>query len=94
MNTELLDISVARQAESVRTRVENSHGILKDCFQQSVVQLAQALRPRGATAATSSRTSRPSSTSRCELRDGLVRADRGALRDFEARKDEAVGACA
>ena len=39
--TELTDISVTRQAENVRTRVENSHGILKDCFQQSVVQLAQ-----------------------------------------------------
>ena len=45
VNTELTDISVTRQAESVRTRVENSHGILKDCFQQSVVQLAQALDP-------------------------------------------------
>ena len=41
INTELLDISVARQADSIRARVENSHGILKDCFQQSVVQLAQ-----------------------------------------------------
>ena len=45
INTELLDISVARQADSIRTRVENSHGILKDCFQQSVVQLAQAFDP-------------------------------------------------
>ena len=27
------------------TRVENSHGILKDCFQQSVVQLAQVFDP-------------------------------------------------
>jgi hypothetical protein len=35
INTELMDISVARQADSVRARVENSHGILKDCFQQS-----------------------------------------------------------
>jgi hypothetical protein len=41
INTELLDISVSRQAESIRARVENSHGILRDCFQQSVVQLAQ-----------------------------------------------------
>ena len=47
VNTELLDISVARQAESIRSRVENSHGILKDCFQQSVVQLAQAFDPDG-----------------------------------------------
>ena len=45
VNTELSDISVTRQAESVRTRVENSHGILKDCFQQSIVQLAQAFDP-------------------------------------------------
>ena len=41
INTELLDISVTRQPDIVRARVENSHGILKDCFQQSVVQLAQ-----------------------------------------------------
>ncbi len=41
INTELLDISASRQTESVRARVENSHGILTDCFQQSVVQLAQ-----------------------------------------------------
>jgi hypothetical protein len=45
VNTELMDISVARQADSVRARVENSHGILKDCFQQSVVQLAQVFDP-------------------------------------------------
>ena len=37
---------MARQADSIRTRVENSHGILKDCFQQSVVQLAQAFDPQ------------------------------------------------
>ena len=50
INTELLDISVARQPDIVRARVENSHGILKDCFQQSVVQLAQVFDParRGA----------------------------------------------
>jgi hypothetical protein len=45
LNTELLDLSVARQADNVRARVENSHGILKDCFQQSVVQLAQVFEP-------------------------------------------------
>jgi hypothetical protein len=45
INTELLDISVSRQAESIRARVENSHGILRDCFQQSVVQLAQLFDP-------------------------------------------------
>ena len=36
---------MARQADSIRSRVENSHGILKDCFQQSVVQLAQVFDP-------------------------------------------------
>ncbi|MEE8217662.1 MAG: hypothetical protein V3S03_01705, partial [Vicinamibacteria bacterium] len=45
LNTELTDISVTRQTENVRTRVENSHGILKDCFQQSIVQLAQVFMP-------------------------------------------------
>src|ERR1051325_5841679 len=45
INTELVDISVARQPDIVRARVENSHGILKDCFQQSLVQLAQVFDP-------------------------------------------------
>jgi hypothetical protein len=45
INTELLDISISRQTEGVRARVENSHGILSDCFQQSVVQLAQVFDP-------------------------------------------------
>jgi hypothetical protein len=45
ISTELVDISVARQPDIVRARVENSHGILKDCFQQSLVQLAQAFDP-------------------------------------------------
>jgi hypothetical protein len=45
INTELLDISVARQTDNIRMRVENSHGILKDCFQQSVVQLTQVFNP-------------------------------------------------
>ncbi len=62
INTELLDISVSRQSDNVRARVENSHGILKDCFQQSVVQLAQAFDVW--TGTTSSRTSPPSSSSR------------------------------
>jgi len=46
INTELLDISVAQQSDGIRARVENSHGILKDCFQQSVVQLAQMFDPQ------------------------------------------------
>jgi hypothetical protein len=45
INTELMDISVARHADNVRARVENSHGILKDCFQQAVVQLTHAFEP-------------------------------------------------
>jgi hypothetical protein len=45
INTELMDISLSRQTDSVRARVENSHGILTDCFQQSVVQLAQTFDP-------------------------------------------------
>ncbi|MFQ5791835.1 MAG: hypothetical protein ACE5JI_15285, partial [Acidobacteriota bacterium] len=27
-------------------RIENSHGILRDCFQQSIIQLAQAFEPK------------------------------------------------
>lgn len=43
VRVELADLSSARSAENVRARIENAHGILKDCFQQSVVQLAAAL---------------------------------------------------
>lgn len=90
VNTELTDISVTRQSESVRTRVENSHGILKDCFQQSVVQLAQALDP-----AIDGGRIFPDFTARREqsvrLRDGLVATVR-ALREFALAKDEASAA--
>lgn len=86
VNTELTDISVTRQAESVRTRVENSHGILKDCFQQSVVQLAQSLEP----SVDGSRIF-PDFTARrdqsLQLRDGLVMVIR-ALREFQGARDE------
>lgn len=41
LHAELLDIAAFRQRENIRARVENSHGILKGCFQQSIVQLAQ-----------------------------------------------------
>jgi hypothetical protein len=87
LNTELLDISVARQADSVRTRVENSHGILKDCFQQSVVQLAQAFDPTvdGADIFPDFTAKREQSVM---LRQGLVRLIKG-LREFETRRDEA-----
>ncbi len=45
IDTELTDISSFMQTESVYTSIENSHGILRDCFQQSVVQLAQVFEP-------------------------------------------------
>ncbi len=90
VNTELTDISVTRQAESVRTRVENSHGILKDCFQQSVVQLAQALDP-----SIDGGRIFPDFTARREqsvrLRDGLVTVI-NALRQFQEARDEAAAA--
>ena len=45
VRVELADLSSAGSSENVRARIENAHGILKDCFQQSVVQLAAALDP-------------------------------------------------
>ena len=86
INTELLDISVARQPDIVRARVENSHGILKDCFQQSVVQLAQAF-----DAKVEGRDIFPDFTAKLEqsvgLRDSLARLIR-AVRQFQGTKDE------
>jgi hypothetical protein len=88
VNTELTDVSVTRHTESVRTRVENSHGILKDCFQQSIVQLGQALDP-----SVDGGRIFPDFTARREqsvkLRDGLVAVVR-ALRDFQKGRDEAA----
>ena len=90
VNTELTDISVTRQSESVRTRVENSHGILKDCFQQSVVQLAQAFDP-----SIDGGRIFPDFTAKREqsirLRDGLSRVIR-SMRQFQAQRDEAAAA--
>jgi hypothetical protein len=85
VNTELSDISVSRQADHVRTRVENSHGILKDCFQQSIVQLAQAFDPAidGARIFPDFSARRDQSL---ELRDGLVEVVR-ALNEFQRMKD-------
>ena len=86
INTELLDISVTRQPDIVRARVENSHGILKDCFQQSVVQLAQAF-----DAKVEGRDIFPDFTAKLEqsvgLRDSLARLIR-AVRQFQATRDE------
>jgi hypothetical protein len=86
VNTELTDISVTRQTESVRTRVENSHGILKDCFQQSVVQLAQVFAPstEGARIFPDFMAKREQSI---RVRDGLARVVQ-VVRDFQKRRDE------
>lgn len=86
VNTELTDISVTRQTESVRTRVENSHGILKDCFQQSVVQLAQVFTPSidGARIFPDFTAKREQSI---QVRDGLARVVQ-AVRDFQKGRDE------
>jgi len=88
VNTELADISVTRQTENVRTRVENSHGILKDCFQQSVVQLAQAFVPEidGARIFPDFVAKREQSL---RLRDGLARVLR-VVRQFQKEKTEAA----
>ena len=88
VNTELLDISAARQPDIIRARVENSHGILKDCFQQSVVQMAQALDPKVQGLGIF-----PDFTAKLEqsvlLRDNLAKLI-GAVRVFQASKDEAA----
>jgi hypothetical protein len=88
INTELIDISVSRQAEGVRTRVENSHGILKDCFQQSIVQLAQNFEPT-----TDGSDIFPDFMAKLDqsvrLRDGLARLI-NAVRAFQTRKEEAA----
>lgn len=88
VNTELLDISAARQPDIVRARVENSHGILKDCFQQSVVQMAQALDPK-----VEGIHIFPDFTAKLEqsvlLRDNLAKLI-GAVRVFQSARDEAA----
>ena len=88
INTELLDISVTRQPDIVRARVENSHGILRDCYQQSVVQLAQAFDRR-----IEGLDIFPDFTAKLEqslsLRDSLARLIR-AVRRFQAGREEAM----
>lgn len=42
---ELVGLSSLRQPTTIYARVENSHGLLRDCFQQTVVALAQASDP-------------------------------------------------
>jgi len=86
INTELMDISVARQADNIRARVENSHGILKDCFQQAVVQLAQSFDEE-----IQGRDIFPDFIAKLEqsvrLRDGLARLIK-SVRDFQVARDE------
>jgi hypothetical protein len=86
INTELLDISLSRQTESIRARVENSHGILTDCFQQSVVQLAKLF-----DAQVDGGDVFDDFTEKLEqsvaLREGLAEVIR-AVRAFSKRKDE------
>jgi len=45
IHSELSDLYFYNRADTIYVRIENSHGILRDCFQQSVVQLAQVLEP-------------------------------------------------
>jgi hypothetical protein len=76
---------VSRQSDNVRARVENSHGILKDCFQQSVVQLAQSFEE------IEGQDIFPDFTAKLEqsvrLRDGLARLVK-SLREFQVKRDE------
>jgi hypothetical protein len=88
INTELLNISVTRQAESIRARVENSHGILRDSYQQSVVQLAQVFDP-----AVEGHLIFPDFSAKLEqsvaLREALGVVIK-AVRDFAVRKEAAA----
>jgi hypothetical protein len=45
IHTELTELTSFKQADTIYMRLENSHGILRDCFQQSVTQLAQGFDP-------------------------------------------------
>jgi hypothetical protein len=45
IDTELTNITSFKRSDTVYTSIENSHGILSDSFQQSVVQLAQVFEP-------------------------------------------------
>ncbi len=45
IHSELSDLYFYNRADTVYMRIENSHGILRGCFQQSVIQLAQVFDP-------------------------------------------------
>lgn len=88
LQTELLDIAAFRQSQTVRARVENSHGILKACFQQSIVQLAQAFDPKisGGAIFPDFVTRREESVALAHSLGDLV----GILADFQVRRDPAA----
>ena len=43
---ELVGLSSSKQAPPIYVKIENSHGLLRDCFQQSIVTLAQLFNPQ------------------------------------------------
>ncbi len=45
IQNELTELTSFKQADAVYMKIENSHGILRDCFQQSVIQLARGFDP-------------------------------------------------
>jgi len=90
INTELLDMSAARQADKIRARVENSHGILKDCFQQSVVQLALVFDP-GIHGSDIFGDFTAKLEQSLTLRDNLVQLIR-SVREFQTNRNEAGAA--
>lgn len=86
VRVELADLSSASSSENVRARIENAHGILKDCFQQSVVQLASALDTSltGVGVFTDFVTKKERSLALKKALENLLRA----VRDFYAGGDE------
>lgn len=42
---ELIGIAASRQPSAIFTKVENSHGLLRECFQQTILSLARSLNP-------------------------------------------------
>jgi hypothetical protein len=86
VKVELADLSSAQSAENVRARIENAHGILKDCFQQSVVQLAAALDAglTGVGVFSDFVTKKERSLALKKALENLLRS----VRDFYARGDE------
>jgi len=45
IQNELTELTSFKQADAVYIKIENSHGILRDCFQQSVIELARGFDP-------------------------------------------------